>query len=206
MTENTLLSKAKNLGLKLWDFLGVPFRLILFDQKWLPNFGWTTLEDERINAALPHLQGLVLDIGAGPNTLMNRYRHGVGVDVHDWGGGTMVVEDSASLPFKEGSFDTITFIACLNHIPNRKEVLREARRVLKPGGKLIITMINPILGRIGHAIWWYSEDKHRGGMKDGEVGGLWTKDIIRLCTEAGFDFLSQKAFVCRMNNLYIFKA
>ena len=31
-------------------------------------------------------------------------------------------------------------------------------------------MINPILGYIGHELWWYSEDKHRGGMEEGEVG------------------------------------
>lgn len=198
--------RSKSFRQKLWDFLGIPFRLVLFDQKWLTPFGWTTLEEERINAALPLLQGRVLDIGAGPNTLINRYRQGVGIDVHDWGGGAMVVDDSANLPFKGNSFDTVTLIACLNHIPNRQGVLQEAKRVLKPGGQLIITMINPILGQIGHAIWWYSEDKKRGGMQDGEMGGMWTKDILRLCNEAGFCFLSQKAFVYRMNNLYIFRS
>jgi ubiquinone/menaquinone biosynthesis C-methylase UbiE len=31
-----------------------------------------------------------------------------------------VVENSAKLPFDDASFDTVTIIAALNHIPNRK--------------------------------------------------------------------------------------
>lgn len=54
----------------------------LIDQKWLPRFGWTTLEEERLNAVLPHVHGRLLDIGAGPNTLVKRYGNGIGVDVH----------------------------------------------------------------------------------------------------------------------------
>ena len=140
MIEKHWLGK-KSLGQYVWDFIGIPFRLVLFDQEWLPKFGWTTLEDERINVVLPHIRGRLLDIGSGPNTLVNRYGNGIGVDVYDWGGGTMVVEDSSCLPFGDHQFDTITFIACLNHIPNRRDVLQEARRLIKPDGQLIITII-----------------------------------------------------------------
>jgi len=189
----------------IWDFLGIPFRLVLFDQAWLPRFGWTTLEEERINAVLPHLRGRLLDIGAGPNTLVQRYGNGIGVDVVDWGGGVMVVEDTSRLPFEDESFDTITFIACLNHIPYREAALREARRLIRPDGRLIITMINPLLGDFGHAIWWYSEDKKRGGMKEGEVGGMWTSEVTRLGEAAGFRLTLHRRFVYGMNNLYLFE-
>lgn len=189
----------------IWDFMGIPFRLVLFDQTWLPRLGWTTLEDERLDAVLPHLRGRVLDIGAGPNTLIKRYGNGVGVDVYDWGGGALVVDDTSKLPFGDGEFDTVTFIACLNHIPYRQEALKEARRLLKSDGRLIITMINPILGDIGHAVWWYSEDKHRGGMQEGEVGGMWTRQIIDMCENAGFRMTVRRRFVYQMNNLYVFE-
>ena len=188
----------------VWDFVGIPFRFVLFDQAWLPRFGWTTLEEERLEVVFPYLRGRVLDVGAGTNTLVNRYGNGVGVDVHDWGNQVMVVEDTSKLPFEDASFDTITYIACLNHIPYREAALREARRLIKPGGRLIITMINPILGDFGHAIWWYSEDKVRGGMKEGEVGGMWTSDIVRLCDNAGFKLELHRRFLYAMNNLYIF--
>ncbi len=200
---------AKTVGKKSWlqsswDFIGIPFRLVLFDQAWLPRLGWTTLEEERVNAALPYVHGRVLDVGAGTNSLVNRYGNGVGVDVYDWGNGVLVVEDTSKLPFKDATFDTVTFIACLNHIPYRDAALREARRLIRPDGRLIITMINPLLGDFGHAIWWYSEDKKRGGMKEGEVGGMWTNDIIRLCKMAGFKLEQRRRFVYGMNNLLIF--
>ncbi|MCL4879166.1 MAG: methyltransferase domain-containing protein [Anaerolineae bacterium] len=198
--------KRKSFLQSAWDFIGIPFRLVLFDQKWLPYLHWTTLEEERLNAVLPHIKGRLLDIGAGPNTLVNIYPgEGYGVDVFDWGGGTLVVEDTAHLPFEPHSFDTVTFVACLNHIPNRQEVLYEAARLLKPDGRVVITMIDPILGGFGHRIWWYSEDKKRGGMREGELGGMWTKHIVELCQNAGFRLTTHTRFVYGMNNLYIFE-
>lgn len=195
---------GKSVLQSIWDFIGIPFRLLLFDQKWLSRFGWTTLEEERIAAVLPFLKGEILDIGAGENRLVKQWGQGIGVDVFDWGGGALIVEDSAQLPFPEGSFVTITFLACLNHIPNRREVLNEAYRLLVPGGSLVITMINPVLGNIGHALWWYSEDKIRGGMQEGELGGLWSRQVIDMCNKAGFVLSRRKKFVYRMNNLYVF--
>jgi SAM-dependent methyltransferase len=190
----------------VWDFLGIPFRLVLFDQAWLPFLGWTTLEEERLRAVLPHIHGRLLDIGAGTNTLVNCYGNGVGVEVFRWNGGAWLVDSSARLPFRNQSFDTITFIACLNHIPYRQDALYEARRIIKPDGRLIITMIDPILGDIGHAIWWYSEDKHRGGMLEGEVGGMWTSEIVKMCEQAGFTLQLHRRFVYGMNNLYVFRS
>ncbi|MEL6149214.1 MAG: methyltransferase domain-containing protein [Chloroflexota bacterium] len=196
---------AKSIWQTSWDFIGIPFRLVLFDQEWLPRFGWTTLEEERITATMPHITGRLLDVGSGTNTLVNTYGDGVGVDVFDWGNGTVVVENSAELPFADESFDTVTFIACLNHIPYRDSALAEAHRLIKPDGKLLITMINPLLGDFGHAIWWYSEDKKRGGMIEGELGGMWMKDIVALCEDAGFRLVKHERFVYAMNNLYVFE-
>jgi SAM-dependent methyltransferase len=189
----------------LWDFIGSPFRLALLDQCWLPRLHWTTLEQERINAVLPHIRGRLLDIGAGSNRLVSAHKPGVGVDVFDFGGGAMIVEDTSRLPFKDASFDTITMVACLNHIPYRTAILREAQRLVRPEGRLIITMINPLLGGLGHKIWWYGEDRQRGGMVEGEVGGLWTREILALCQEADFELCLHKRFVYGMNNLYVFR-
>lgn len=202
MTTQTVVEKTK---LKhLWDFIGIPFRFLLFDQAWLPRFGWTTLEAERLKAIHPYLRGRLLDIGAGTNNLVREYGNGVGVDVHDWGGGALVVENTAQLSFPDRSFDTVTFVACLNHIPYREDVLKEARRLIRPGGQLIVTMINPVIGTVGHALWWHSEDKHRGGMKEGEVGGIWSRDITCLCESKGFQLQLHKRFLYGMNHLYLF--
>ena len=191
----------------IWDFVGMPFRLVLFPQEWLGKLGWTTLETERIGAVIPHVRGRLLDVGSGPNRLVRTYGgdDSVGVDVFDWGGGTVVVSDSADLPFDDASFDTITFVACLNHIPNRADALCEARRLLRPGGRMVITMIGPVLGGVGHVIWWYGEDRKRGGMEAGEVGGLSKRDIVELCRRAGLKLVLHKRFVYRLNSLYVFE-
>lgn len=78
--------RRKTLLQAIWDGVGIPFRLVLFDQMWLPYFGWTTLEEERLAVVLPFVRGRLLDIGAGPNTRVKQYGKGAGMGVYDWGG------------------------------------------------------------------------------------------------------------------------
>ncbi len=47
--------------------------------------------------------------------------------------------DLSALPFPDGSFDSVYCISVLEHTGNRDEIVREFRRVLKPGGQLIVT-------------------------------------------------------------------
>jgi SAM-dependent methyltransferase len=47
-----------------------------------------------------------------------------------------VVADMEALPFADESFDAAMFVACLHHLPQPLPALREAFRVLRPGGRL----------------------------------------------------------------------
>jgi len=52
------------------------------------------------------------------------------------------VGDALNLPFENNFFDKVYSIALLHHIPSeyfREKLLKEAKRVLKPGGILILT-------------------------------------------------------------------
>jgi SAM-dependent methyltransferase len=55
------------------------------------------------------------------------------------------------LPFEEASFDALTCIDAINHLPDRPRVLTEWGRVLKPGGRLLFTdpivLTGPITNR-----------------------------------------------------------
>lgn len=51
-----------------------------------------------------------------------------------------VVADVCSLPFESRSFATIISNCVFEHIPDLGEALREAVRVLRPGGRLIFTV------------------------------------------------------------------
>lgn len=187
-----------------WDLMGIPFRFVAFPDQWNKRLGWSSLEEERLRAVLPQIKGRLLDVGAGTNTLARAYGgDSVGVDVFDFGGGTMIVPDTRELPFPDASFDTITYLACLNHIPYRVEALREGLRVLKPGGRIVATMINRLLGDVGHKIWWYSEEKHRGGMLPGETGGLNVGEMKSIITEAGFENVRFSRFCYGLNGLYV---
>jgi SAM-dependent methyltransferase len=46
--------------------------------------------------------------------------------------------DAQRLPFAEGSFDAAMMISMLHHVEDRPAALAEARRILRPGGRLIL--------------------------------------------------------------------
>jgi ubiquinone/menaquinone biosynthesis C-methylase UbiE len=227
MTPNTIthdgtlppdwaLAQHKGLLQSAWDFVGAPLRMILLPDSPSERLHLTSLRAERYSAVLPELRGRILDIGAGDNALVHLYQQAqqrsgkdgaaaeqsVGVDVVDWGTDTLKIESSDKLPFDDASFDTVCFVACLNHIPERIGALKEAHRVLKPGGRVVATMIGKLIGDVGHAIWWYSEDKHRD-IAEGEVMGIDSTQMVRLFEQAGFHQVSTRRFVYGMNYLYL---
>jgi SAM-dependent methyltransferase len=159
----------------------------------------------RTRTVLPHIKGRLLDIGCGTNNLVRSYHDdGIGIDVHQWGDVDILVDESATLPFQDQAFDTVTIIASLNHIPNRLEVLRESNRVLKNGGAVIITMIPPKLSKVWHLLRkpWDADQKERG-MKNGEVYGITDRDLHLLIAKSGFQIVLKKRFMFMINCLTI---
>ncbi len=79
----------------------------------------------------------------------------VGVDVHEQAIATanslaaqrglteraqfQVADATAQLPFPNSSFNAITCIDGINHLPNRPRIIADWGRVLKPGGRLLFT-------------------------------------------------------------------
>ncbi|TWF93879.1 methyltransferase domain-containing protein [Saccharopolyspora dendranthemae] len=47
--------------------------------------------------------------------------------------------DALSLPFPDGSFDAVFALESMMHMPDRQQVLGEISRVLRPGGRLVLT-------------------------------------------------------------------
>src|SRR5579884_2905814 len=50
----------------------------------------------------------------------------------------VVQADAQRLPFEAESFDAVTMISMLHHVEDRQKALAEARRVLRPGGRLVL--------------------------------------------------------------------
>jgi demethylmenaquinone methyltransferase/2-methoxy-6-polyprenyl-1,4-benzoquinol methylase len=49
-----------------------------------------------------------------------------------------VEADAQRLPFEDDSFDAVTMISMLHHVEDRSRALAEARRVLRPQGRLVL--------------------------------------------------------------------
>lgn len=100
----------------------------------------------------------VLDLGCGNGRLCELFKEKsvkyIGLDSSPklieiakkkYPGFSFQVADARDLPFEKDTFDTCFSIALLHHIPSeelRLEVLSETRRVLRPGGTLIVTCWN----------------------------------------------------------------
>ena len=92
----------------------------------------------------------VLDLGCGREgkfvkSLKSRVKTAVGIDkkAEPFEDGGISVQrgtfDGEPLPFADGTFDCVTMLAVIEHLKKRPETLKEARRVLKPGGLLVLT-------------------------------------------------------------------
>ena len=193
---------------KIKDRLCFPLLMFLsFDQARALRL--TPIDEERLTAALAHCRGLLLDIGCGMNELTRHYRSkqgvAIGVDVHPWPCADVLC-DTTNLPFPPARFDTVTMLACLNHIPSsqRHRVLQEAGRVLKDRGQLLVTMINPVVGFVVHTIRHrHDPDQLERGMGEEEANGLWEKEVKQLLAENGFHLVCMVPFVFGLNRLYI---
>lgn len=209
------LRRPKSFAQSAYDLVAAPLRMALLPDRANERLHLTSLRAERLSMVLSKLRGRLLDVGAGDNMLVKLHTDrsagtaqataaatSVGLDVVDWGGGCTIVPDCRKMPFPDQSFDTVSFVACLNHIPERREAMAEAMRVLRPGGRVVVTMIGRLVGNVGHAIWWYSEDKHRE-VQQGEVMGMDPSEVRRLIAEAGFRDLEERTFVYGLNYLFV---
>jgi ubiquinone/menaquinone biosynthesis C-methylase UbiE len=97
----------------------------------------------------------VLDIGSGPGLLAADMAEAVGpgghVDGVDPSGSMLEMArrratrtvsyaegDATSLPFEDGTFDAATATQVYEYVPDMPAALAEARRVLRPGGRLLV--------------------------------------------------------------------
>lgn len=176
------------------------------NDKTMNDFVGKQLEAIRIKKVLPFIEGKLLDIGCGNNKLIRAYGEGFGVDVFDWGNVDLIVKDTSNLDLEDKSFNTITIIAALNHIPNREEVIQECYRLLDENGIIIITMIPPLISTIWHFLrkpW--DVDQSERGMKEGEVYGMRKKEILSLFNQNNFELVKIESFMLFINRLYVFK-
>ena len=108
--------------------------------------GWHDYADAWLDGPL----GRFLDYGCGPGILLRRVAprcdEAWGVDVdHDTlpvsteGFRVQAIAPDAPLPFEDGHFDTVSSLEVLEHVADEGRMLGELARVLRPGGRLVLT-------------------------------------------------------------------
>jgi len=100
----------------------------------------------------------VLDLGCGTGhlaTRIKRERPATDVVGCDFSAGMLsraagrchqvrwIRGDAGRLPFNDGTFDVVTSTEAFHWFPDQDAVLREVYRVLTPGGRFLLAMVNP---------------------------------------------------------------
>ena len=159
-----------------------------------------------------HAQSRVCDVGCGVDALFlehikDRARLRVGFDYQRpiaRGPGLLLVEGSLDhgLPFRSTSFDHVTLLAVIEHLTEPEPVLREAHRILAPGGTLILTWpsasvdaILAVLRPIGLVSPEMEADQHQPRRPPAE----WR----RFLSGIGFEAIRHRTFEFGLNHLLI---
>lgn len=102
----------------------------------------------------------ILDVGCGTGELLRRMRAALPRDDvvgFDFSAGMLqraaakqcavrlVRGDAGHLPFRDASIDVITSTEAFHWFPDQDQALREFRRVLTPGGRLLLALVTPPL-------------------------------------------------------------
>ena len=167
----------------------------------------------RFRAALPYIRegAFVCDIGCGLdarflNWLGPRIRGGLGLDYQASSASSrasvVLANITQDLPIKGAQFDHAVMLAVLEHLREPESVLREAHRILVPGGSLIMTWPTAAVDPILHLL-------HGIGLVSKEMESEKHEQRIPLPTlEAilhgiGFEKLQHRTFELGLNNLLV---
>lgn len=142
----------------------------------------------------------VLDVGCGSSLIIQSLNNAVGMDM-SMGKvrylrryGIPLVRGSAfALPFKDDSFDCLISSQVIEHIPYDEALFAEMRRVLRPGGTLIIG--TPDYDTLG---WRIIEPLYGllmpGGYRDEHITHYTHRSLTDILASRGF-MLEQTAYV-----------
>jgi SAM-dependent methyltransferase len=184
---------------RMLDLVFLPVRLAL-DHKTVSRLGLTSVLDERIAVCVENSSGLALDVGAGEgNPFIARYGRGYGFDIIPQRG-VNAVADALNLPFGDSCFDTVLFIGSYLYMPDRTAALKEAARVLTPGGRVLITHINPALYWLRHKTAWWDKKENVSYPKHEP---LWNRTILGHISGAGLCLEKRLPYLAHLCTLYV---
>lgn len=166
--------------------------------------GWKTIERRFVDYVRPGHDNTLLDIGCGTGESRKLYIDHVaaytGIDLSDasvnfarerFPKSEWLTANACTLPFDDQSFDIVAFSSVLHHIDNYPVALAEARRVLKPGGRVFA--FDPNVLHPAMALFRKPESPFylTAGVSPNERP-LLPKDLQRNFAQAGFEEIRQR--------------
>ena len=104
----------------------------------------------------------------------------------------VVLGDAMAMPWEDGRFSVISCLNCLKFVPDPQKALREMSRVLRPGGRAVLTFDEDI------------KDPKRAGTIDAFGQWQWSADAARrMMEEAGFIDVSVAPMPTRLGLQYL---
>jgi 2-polyprenyl-3-methyl-5-hydroxy-6-metoxy-1,4-benzoquinol methylase len=153
----------------------------------------------------------VLDVGCFQGEFLERLRDhissGVGMDllalpIDRDGIRLLPVSFQAPTPFASESFDAIIMLATLEHIEAKEAIPQECWRLLRPGGRVIVTVPSPAVDAILAVLMWL---RLLDGMSASQHHGFAPGDTRELFGKCGFALEHDSRFQLGLNNLFVFR-
>jgi ubiquinone/menaquinone biosynthesis C-methylase UbiE len=159
---------------------------------------------DRLLDLIPNKQGRILDVACGPGATTRRLTRtyapemitGINISERQLSearrrapGCTFRRMDAARLDFPDASFDAVICVEAAFHFDTREAFLREARRVLKPGGSLVVSdmlfraFLDPVaeLGQVPRANLIRDLEGYRAGLEAVGLEAIEIEDATDSC-------------------------
>ena len=99
----------------------------------------------------------------------------------------IIQADIQSLDFPDNSFDVIVAAAVVEHVSNPVKMMSEVKRILKPGGILVLTSPDPFWEHLATLVGHLNKDQHQTVMS--------LKQLCDLVCDCGFTILKTQKFM-----------
>jgi SAM-dependent methyltransferase len=133
-----------------------------------PSYVWRFGQDRRLALICkyaPLEDRRILDVGCGLGTYVKKMRafseevYGVDVDPEKVAEASRTLPNihpapAEKLPFPDGFFDVVLLHEVIEHVEDDRQAIREAHRVIKRGGRVVIFAPNRLYPLETHGIFW----------------------------------------------------